>query len=201
MPTILVTGGAGFIGSCLVRQLVSQSQYHVVNFDKLTYAGNLDSLQSVESASNYDFVHGDITDRAAVEKVLEDFSPDLIANLAAESHVDRSIEHDAPFIRTNVVGTHTLLSAALAAAARRERAEGERPAGAWIADFRTAGRGHVFRDYARLETELLLAASPSVEKYSLLVRLAGYIVAGAFTLILCRGVLKMGERNLERCEF
>ncbi len=65
MRTILVTGGAGFIGSCLVRQLVKEPEYHVVNFDKLTYAGNLDSLQSVESASNYEFVQGDITDRAA----------------------------------------------------------------------------------------------------------------------------------------
>ena len=113
MPTILVTGGAGFIGSCLIRQLVKESDYHVINFDKLTYAGNLDSLQSVESASNYEFVQGDITDRAAVEKVLADFSPQLIANLAAESHVDRSIEGPAAFLQTNVGGTFELLDASL----------------------------------------------------------------------------------------
>ncbi len=113
MPTILITGGAGFIGSCLIRQLVNQPDYHVVNFDTLTYAGNLDSLQSVESASNYEFIQGDITDRAAVEKVLADFSPQLIANLAAESHVDRSIEGPAAFLQTNVGGTFELLDASL----------------------------------------------------------------------------------------
>jgi dTDP-glucose 4,6-dehydratase len=113
MPTILVTGGAGFIGSCLIRQLVRDPQNQVINFDKLTYAGNLDSLRSVESAENYHFIQADITDRDAIEKVLAKFSPSLVANLAAESHVDRSIEGPAAFLQTNVCGTFELLDAAL----------------------------------------------------------------------------------------
>ncbi|MCP3695625.1 MAG: dTDP-glucose 4,6-dehydratase [Planctomycetaceae bacterium] len=113
MPTILVTGGAGFIGSCLIRQLVGNPENQVINFDKLTYAGNLDSLRSVESAENYHFIQADITDRDAIEKVLGEFSPSLVANLAAESHVDRSIEGPATFLQTNVCGTFELLDASL----------------------------------------------------------------------------------------
>ena len=113
MPTILVTGGAGFIGSCLIRQLVANPENQVINFDKLTYAGNLNSLRSVESAENYHFIQADITDRNAIEKVLGEFSPSLVANLAAESHVDRSIEGPAAFLQTNVCGTFELLDASL----------------------------------------------------------------------------------------
>jgi dTDP-glucose 4,6-dehydratase len=109
---VLVTGGAGFIGSALVRHLV-ESGYEVVNLDKLTYSGNLESLRSVEGAPGYSFRRADICDRAAVERILDDDRPDAIMHLAAETHVDRSIDGPAPFVETNVVGTFTLLEAAL----------------------------------------------------------------------------------------
>ena len=111
MNTLLVTGGAGFIGSCLVRQLVGAGASRVVNLDKLTYAGNLDSLQDVERAPNYHFVHGDIADADLVASLLERFRPTAVINLAAESHVDRSIDAPAAFVQTNVVGTFQLLEA------------------------------------------------------------------------------------------
>ena len=112
MKTILVTGGAGFIGSCFVRQCVAEQAVRVVNFDKLTYAGNLDSLQAVEGNANYVFVQGDIADRAAVECVLAEHGPAAIVHFAAESHVDRSIDDPGEFVRTNVQGTFELLDAA-----------------------------------------------------------------------------------------
>jgi dTDP-glucose 4,6-dehydratase len=105
---ILVTGGAGFIGSALVRRLVGR-QHQVCNLDKLTYAGNLASLKSVEGAPNYRFHQADIADRAAVASILTEFAPDIVMNLAAESHVDRSIDGPAAFIETNIVGTFVLL--------------------------------------------------------------------------------------------
>jgi dTDP-glucose 4,6-dehydratase len=111
---ILVTGGAGFIGSALVRRLVPQAGYEVLNFDKLTYAGSLSSLQSVENAPNYRFVQGDICDAAAVSHAMAEFRPDVVAHLAAESHVDRSIDGPGAFIQTNVVGTFVMLDCALA---------------------------------------------------------------------------------------
>jgi dTDP-glucose 4,6-dehydratase len=111
---ILVTGGAGFIGSALVRRLVPQAGYEVLNFDKLTYAGSLSSLQSVENAPNYRFVQGDICDAAAVSRAMAEFRPDVVAHLAAESHVDRSIDGPGAFIQTNVVGTFVMLDCALA---------------------------------------------------------------------------------------
>jgi dTDP-glucose 4,6-dehydratase len=111
----LVTGGAGFIGSNLVRHLLSTGgdDVQVVNLDALTYAGNLKSLADVDSDPRYRFIHGDICDAKVVSEAIE--SADVVLNLAAESHVDRSIVSDAPFVRTNVVGTQTLLSAALVA--------------------------------------------------------------------------------------
>ena len=109
---ILVTGGAGFIGSALCRHLVATG-VRVVNLDKLTYAGNLDSLAEVKDAPNYRFVQGDICDGALVARLLEEERIDTIMHLAAESHVDRSIDGPADFIQTNIVGTFTMLEAAL----------------------------------------------------------------------------------------
>jgi dTDP-glucose 4,6-dehydratase len=110
--TIFVTGGAGFIGSALVRYLINETDNKVVNFDKLTYAGNLESLKSIESNERYDFVQGDICDKEKLDAVLKQFQPDYIMHLAAESHVDRSIDGPGEFIETNVVGTYILLEAA-----------------------------------------------------------------------------------------
>lgn len=111
---LLVTGGAGFIGSNLVRYLLkAYRDIDIVNLDLLTYAGNQDNLIGVQDDPRYRFVHGAIYDAPLVAELIRDV--DAVVNLAAESHVDRSIEHDAPFVRTNVTGTHTLLSAALAA--------------------------------------------------------------------------------------
>ncbi|MEJ0059345.1 MAG: dTDP-glucose 4,6-dehydratase [Terricaulis sp.] len=111
---ILITGGAGFIGSALCRKLVASGRDQVLNLDALTYAANLSSLQDVSSHPNYRFVRGDICDRALVDGLLAEFQPDAIMHLAAESHVDRSIDGSADFVRTNIVGTHVLLEAALA---------------------------------------------------------------------------------------
>jgi dTDP-glucose 4,6-dehydratase len=111
---ILVTGGAGFIGSALCRKLVASGRDQVLNLDALTYAANLSSLQEVASHPNYRFVRGDICDRALVDGLLAEFQPEAIMHLAAESHVDRSIDGSADFVRTNIVGTHVLLEAALA---------------------------------------------------------------------------------------
>ena len=110
---ILVTGGAGFIGSSLVRHLIQRTSYEVVNLDKLTYAGNLESLREIESSPRYTFVRGDINDRALVDQTLELFNPTSILHLAAESHVDRSIDGPAEFLKTNVMGTFNLLEASL----------------------------------------------------------------------------------------
>jgi dTDP-glucose 4,6-dehydratase len=112
MQTILVTGGAGFIGSCLVRQLVGEQKARVINLDKLTYAGNLDSLEEVSNNSLYALVQGDIANQSLVEELLQAYRPAAIVNLAAESHVDRSIDGPAAFVETNVVGTFRLLEAA-----------------------------------------------------------------------------------------
>jgi dTDP-glucose 4,6-dehydratase len=111
---VLVTGGAGFIGSALVRHLIKNSQYEVLNLDKLTYAGVLDSLDEVADDPRYRFVRGDICDASQVARLLTEFQPHVIAHLAAESHVDRSIDGPAAFIETNVVGTFTMLDQALA---------------------------------------------------------------------------------------
>ena len=109
---VIVTGGAGFIGSALVRHLVLEKGYEVLNIDALTYAGNLESLRLVDNKPNYRFLHANICDRAAMERAVAGFQPQRFIHLAAESHVDRSITGAAEFIQTNVIGTFTLLEAA-----------------------------------------------------------------------------------------
>lgn len=111
---ILVTGGAGFIGSAVIRHIIENTQDSVVNLDKLTYAGNLESLANVSDSKRYAFERGDICNREELDRVLSQHQPDAIMHLAAESHVDRSIDGPAEFIQTNIVGTYTLLEAARA---------------------------------------------------------------------------------------
>lgn len=112
MDNLLITGGAGFIGSCLVRMLVADGRFRVVNLDKLTYAGNLDSLGDALNHPHHHFVHGDVNDQELVTSLLRKHRPAAIVHLAAESHVDRSIDAPATFVETNVNGTCRLLQAA-----------------------------------------------------------------------------------------
>lgn len=107
----LVTGGAGFIGSAVVRHIIQNTEHEVLNVDKLTYAGNLESLISVADHPRYHFSQTDICDRAALDQLFSDFQPDVVMHLAAESHVDRSISGPFAFIETNIIGTYQLLEA------------------------------------------------------------------------------------------
>ncbi|PKZ68318.1 dTDP-glucose 4,6-dehydratase [Moraxella osloensis] len=109
---ILVTGGAGFIGSAVIRYLINETNSNVLNIDKLTYAGNLESLETVSNNPRYQFLHADICDKVAMTKAFDDFEPDIVMHLAAESHVDRSIDGPMDFIQTNIIGTYTLLEVA-----------------------------------------------------------------------------------------
>jgi dTDP-glucose 4,6-dehydratase len=109
---ILITGGAGFIGSAVVRYIINNTEDFVFNVDMLTYAGNLESLRSVVDSDRYRFAQADICDRKRMDSIFAEFRPDAVMHLAAESHVDRSIDGPAAFIQTNIVGTYTLLEAA-----------------------------------------------------------------------------------------
>jgi dTDP-glucose 4,6-dehydratase len=108
---LLITGGAGFIGSAVIRHIIQNTQDEVINLDKLTYAGNLESLSEVSESKRYSFEQVDICNRAELDRVLAQHQPDAIMHLAAESHVDRSIDGPADFVETNIVGTYTLLEA------------------------------------------------------------------------------------------
>lgn len=109
---ILVTGGAGFIGSAVIRYLINETNSNVLNIDKLTYAGNLESLETVSNNPRYQFLHADICDKVAMTKAFQDFQPNIVMHLAAESHVDRSIDGPMDFIQTNIIGTYNLLEVA-----------------------------------------------------------------------------------------
>jgi len=110
--TFLVTGGAGFIGSAVIRELIQNTPHRVINVDKLTYAGNLESLTEIEDNQRYTFIEADICDADKMAAVLKEYQPNIIMHLAAESHVDRSIDGPAEFIQTNIVGTFNLLNTA-----------------------------------------------------------------------------------------
>ncbi len=112
MTTILVTGGAGFIGSAVIRHLINETNFDVINLDKLTYAGNLESLVTVSDSTRYQFEQVDICDAVGIKRVLQQYEPDIVMHLAAESHVDRSIDGPGEFIQTNIVGTYNLLEQA-----------------------------------------------------------------------------------------
>ncbi|PKD44659.1 dTDP-glucose 4,6-dehydratase [Rhodohalobacter barkolensis] len=109
---IIVTGGAGFIGSALIRMIINETEHEVLNIDKLTYAGHLESLESISDSNRYQFEQVDICDAEEINRIFNEFHPDAIMHLAAESHVDRSIDGSAEFIITNVNGTHALLEEA-----------------------------------------------------------------------------------------
>jgi len=110
--TILVTGGAGFIGSALIRHIIKDTQHKVVNIDKLTYCGNLQSLKLIEESNNYIFEQIDICQTDEIKKIFEKYRPDIVIHLAASTHVDRSIDAPDEFIQTNIFGTYTLLEQA-----------------------------------------------------------------------------------------
>lgn len=106
---LIITGGAGFIGSALIRHIIQNTDHEILNYDALTYSGNLTSLKSIAASKRYSFIKGDICDEKAFRRVLSEFKPEKIINLAAESHVDRSIDNPLPFMHTNILGTANLL--------------------------------------------------------------------------------------------
>ena len=113
IKTILITGGAGFIGSNFVKRMIKKyPRYKIINLDALTYAGNLENLSDIDTASNYTFVKADIRGREVLEQIFQTQDIDLVINFAAESHVDRSIEEPEVFLTTNIIGTQVLLDAA-----------------------------------------------------------------------------------------
>ena len=109
---VLITGGAGFIGSALVRHILNSTDYKVLNVDCLTYAGNQESLKSIEKNDNYSFSHVDICNKNDLKRLFNNFKPNLVMHLAAESHVDRSIDGPLRFLETNIIGTFNLLDEA-----------------------------------------------------------------------------------------
>ena len=109
---ILITGGAGFIGSAVIREIINNTDHHILNIDKLTYAGNEESLLSIDDSPRYIFEKVDILNENEIKRIFHQYQPDLIMHLAAESHVDRSIDGPNDFIQTNIVGTYTLLEQA-----------------------------------------------------------------------------------------
>ena len=112
MKKLLITGGAGFIGSAVIRHIINNTSHSIVNVDKLTYAGNLESLASIEDDARYAFEQVDICNASGIKRVFNDHQPDIVMHLAAESHVDRSIDGPGEFIQTNIVGTYVLLEEA-----------------------------------------------------------------------------------------
>ncbi len=122
--TVIVTGGAGFIGSAVVRLLIRESPYRVVNVDKLTYAGSIDNVAEVKGDERYVFERADICDAASIEQIFRRYDPDAVLHLAAESHVDRSIDGPRPFIDSNIIGTYVLLEAARRQIERRSATAG-----------------------------------------------------------------------------
>jgi dTDP-glucose 4,6-dehydratase len=111
---VLITGGAGFIGSAVIRNIINNTVDRVLNLDKLTYAGNLESLVDIEGISRYEFVHGDICDKPLLDDIFARFEPNIVMHLAAESHVDRSIDGPLDFIQTNIFGTYNMLESSRA---------------------------------------------------------------------------------------
>ena len=109
---ILITGGAGFIGSAVIRHIINNTDHSVINVDKITYAGNLESLTSIENDERYTFEQVDICDANKIKRVFYEHQPDIVMHLAAESHVDRSIDGPGQFIQTNIVGTYVMLEEA-----------------------------------------------------------------------------------------
>ena len=108
---IIVTGGAGFIGSAVIRMLILETSHTLLNIDKLTYAGNLDSLKDIDSSNRYSFIEQDITNLDKISSIFNQYKPDAVMHLAAESHVDRSIDGPSDFINTNIIGTFNVFEA------------------------------------------------------------------------------------------
>ncbi len=152
---LLITGGAGFIGSAVIRHIINNTDDEMVNLDKLTYAGNLESLAEVSESSRYAFEQVDICNRAEVDRVLAEHQPDAINHLAAESHVDRSIDGPAAFIETNIVGTYTLLEAA------RQYWQGLDEQRRTNFRFHHISTDEVYGDLAELPSPQATASSPS----------------------------------------